>query len=215
MQSIFANSCSVSEVTLKALQSNGKGAFPQLKSAVAAVLVLQTRGGKKKFGEITRDPFKTFQQKLARKQRTRHAKYRLQSDERKQMKLAFPYNVQSTGRLISEYVPLEKFARAPLYTVQGLGQRWRAFKEGTAIVYSGAMIRRKLRKKDPFRPIEFARQAQKQFAEVNAAIQRKDKQTLRALATEYATEVGVCVCMCVCKKQCPELHCGNSVGINS
>jgi len=34
------------------------------------------------------------------------------------------------------------------------------------------MIRRKLRKKDPFRPIEFARQAQKQFAEVNAAIQR-------------------------------------------
>ena len=36
----------------------------------------------------------------------------------------------------------------------------------------GAIIRRKLRKTDPFRPIEFARQAQKQFMEVNAAMQR-------------------------------------------
>lgn len=116
MQSIFANSCSVSEVTLKALQSNGKGAFPQLKSAVAAVLVLQTRGGKKKFGEITRDPFKTFQQKLARKQRTRHAKYRLQSDERKQMKLAFPFNVQSTGGCYQVLLTLMPFTKTSLRT---------------------------------------------------------------------------------------------------
>jgi len=116
MQSIFANSCSVSEVTLKALQSNGKGAFPQLKSAVAAVLVLQTRGGKKKFGEITRDPFKTFQQKLARKQRTRHDKYRLQSDERREMKLAFPLNIQSTGGCCQVLLTLMPFTKTSLRT---------------------------------------------------------------------------------------------------
>lgn len=116
MQSIFANSCSVSEVTLKALQSNGKGAFPQLKSAVAAVLVLQTRGGKKKFGEITRDPFKTFQQKLERKQRKRHAKYKLLSDERKQMKLAFPFNVQSIGGCYQVLLTLMPFTKTSLRT---------------------------------------------------------------------------------------------------
>ena len=36
----------------------------------------------------------------------------------------------------------------------------------------GAMIRRKLRKTDPFKPIEFARRAQEQFSEVNDAIRR-------------------------------------------
>ena len=100
MQNIFANSSRVAEVTLKTWQSNGKGVFPQLRNAIAAVLVLQTRGGKKQFGDITRDPFKTFQQKLSRKQRIKHAKYRLQSDERKDMRMAFPINIQSSGGCI-------------------------------------------------------------------------------------------------------------------
>ena len=36
----------------------------------------------------------------------------------------------------------------------------------------GAMIKRKLRKVDPYRPIEFARKAQEQFVRTNEAIQK-------------------------------------------
>ena len=42
----------------------------------------------------------------------------------------------------------------------------------SSICCRGAIIRRQLRKTDPFKPIEFARKAQEQFIETNAAIQK-------------------------------------------
>ena len=38
--------------------------------------------------------------------------------------------------------------------------------------YRGALINRKLRKVDPYRPFEFARRAQEQFVQANEAIQK-------------------------------------------
>lgn len=96
MATIFSNS--VAEVALKTLQFNGRGFLPQLRPEAAAVLIIQTRGRKKKFGGITRDPFKTFQQKLHKQQQYKHAKAPLVSDERAQMKMDFPLNLQSLGR---------------------------------------------------------------------------------------------------------------------
>lgn len=96
MATIFSNS--VAEVALKTLQLNGRGFLPQLRPEAAAVLIIQTRGSKKKFGGITRDPFKTFQQKLHKQQQYKHAKAPLVSDERAQMKMDFPLNIQSLGR---------------------------------------------------------------------------------------------------------------------
>ena len=96
MATIFSNS--VAEVALKTLQFSGRGFLPQLRPEAATVLVIQTRGGKTKFGEITRDPFKTFQQKLNKQQQYKHAKTPLVSEERAQMKMDFPLNLQSLGR---------------------------------------------------------------------------------------------------------------------
>ena len=39
-------------------------------------------------------------------------------------------------------------------------------------LYRTAMIRRRLRKVDPFRPVEFAKATQQQFIDTNAALQR-------------------------------------------
>ena len=96
MATVFSNS--FVEVALRTLQFNGRGFLPQLRPEAAAVLLIQTRGGKTKFGEITRDPFKTFQKKLYKQQQYKHAKTPLVSEERAQMKMEFPLNIQSVGR---------------------------------------------------------------------------------------------------------------------
>lgn len=55
--------------------------------------------GKKsmKFGGFTRDPFKTFQNKLARMEAQKTAKTPLMSKERWERSLIYPLNVQSLG----------------------------------------------------------------------------------------------------------------------
>lgn len=63
-----------------------------------ALTLAQRRGlAKQRFGGFTRDPFKTFQKKLARSQQRKHAKQPLESDERSQQNLQLPVNVQSLG----------------------------------------------------------------------------------------------------------------------
>ena len=74
--------------------------------------------------------------------------------------------------------------------VQGWLQRWTALRESFTNMYSVAMIRRKLRSVDPFRPVEFARRAQEMFVATNAALQQRDKKSLRMLTTENALKVG-------------------------
>lgn len=78
----------------------------------------------------------------------------------------------------------------PLLFLQGWSQRWTALRESLANLYSIAIIRRKLRVVDPFRPVEFARRAQNIFVATNAALQQRNKQDLRRLTTENALEVG-------------------------
>ncbi len=66
-----------------------------LRPAVAAPGYVQSRGKKQKFGGITRDPFKSFQQKLARQQQRKHAKIPLKSEERRQKEMLMPINMTS------------------------------------------------------------------------------------------------------------------------
>lgn len=73
---------------------------------------------------------------------------------------------------------------------QGWSQRWTALRESLTNLYSVAMIRRKLKAVEPFRPVEFARLAQDMFVATNAALQQRNKQDLRRLTTENALEVG-------------------------
>ena len=61
------------------------------------ILVIPNRGSKQKWGGITRDPYKTFQHKLNRKQQENHGKLPLKSEERAQRDLLYPLNVQSLG----------------------------------------------------------------------------------------------------------------------
>ena len=74
--------------------------------------------------------------------------------------------------------------------IQGWSQRWTALRESLTNLYSVAMIRRKLKAVEPFRPVEFARLAQDMFVATNAALQQRNKQDLRRLTTENALEVG-------------------------
>ena len=95
---------------------------------------IQVRGKKQKFGGATRDPFKSLQRKLARQQQMKHAKVPLMSEERAQSTRLAPITITSigeglpgyeccrmspcdpAGQLVATYTPLEKFAKAPLYT---------------------------------------------------------------------------------------------------
>ena len=96
---------------------------------------VQVRGKKQKFGGATRDPFKSLQRKLARQQQMKHAKVPLMSEERAQSTRLAPITITSigeglpghecrrmcvfvtlAGQLVATYTPLEKFAKAPLYT---------------------------------------------------------------------------------------------------
>lgn len=60
-------------------------------------LVIPRRGGKQKWGGITRDPFKTFQKKLERKNTQMMGKMPLKSEERALRDLHYPLNFQSLG----------------------------------------------------------------------------------------------------------------------
>lgn len=97
-----------------------------------SVVFVPRRGAKQKWGGITRDPFKSLQKKLQRKVTERHTKIPLKSEERAIREMHYPLNITSLGnyyrhkyivinlfplgQMLSEYTPLEKFARAPLYT---------------------------------------------------------------------------------------------------
>ena len=59
-------------------------------------------------------------------------------------------------------------------------------KESLSTLYSVATIRRKLRKVDPYLPIEFARVVQDIFIATNYALQTRNKEELRRLTTENA-----------------------------
>ena len=77
-------------------------------SAPAAALI-QIREHAQNYGAFTRDPFKTFQRKLARKQANRNTKVPLVSTERSQTELLLPINVWSLG----EHVRFIKTASCP------------------------------------------------------------------------------------------------------
>ncbi len=51
--------------------------------------------------------------------------------------------------------------------------------------YSGALIKRKLKKNNPFRPIEFAQLSQERFIDVNKAIQRFNSIIVLSHSTTY------------------------------
>jgi hypothetical protein len=136
------------------------------------IAYIPRRGAKQKWGGITRDPYKTFQKKLQRKVAARHQKIPLKSEERAVREMQYPLNINTLGQILSDYTPLEKFARYPIYTGKGLRQRWTGFKESLQIIYAGAVIRRKLKKIIPFKPIEFARWGQEQFIAANLALQK-------------------------------------------
>ena len=76
-----------------------RGLLPQLRNGAAAV-VIQSRGGKTKYGGITRDPLIHMRQKLAQQNRRKQAKIPLLSEERKQSRLTLPVNATS----LSEYI---------------------------------------------------------------------------------------------------------------
>lgn len=59
--------------------------------------LIQARSYAQNYGSFTRDPFKSFQRKLARKQATRNTKVPLVSTERSQTELLLPVNIWSLG----------------------------------------------------------------------------------------------------------------------
>lgn len=69
----------------------------------ATVVFVPARGKKQNFGAFTRDPFKTFQKKLAKNQNIRDSKLPLMSKEREQRSLLYPLNVQSIGKGRTQY----------------------------------------------------------------------------------------------------------------
>lgn len=80
---------------LRQLVAGGIG--HQLKSSPAAV-VIQNRGGKTKYGGITRDPLIHMKQKLAQQNKRRQTKVPLMSEERKQSRVTLPVNATSLSK---------------------------------------------------------------------------------------------------------------------
>ena len=127
------------EVVLR-LYSPVAGRLSPLARTWAPLWSAQVRGKKQKFGEATRDPFKSLQRKLGREQQRKHAKVPLMSEERAQVTRLAPITASSiggclfrsllinyrvilfclhnycVGQLVATYAPLEKFAKAPFYT---------------------------------------------------------------------------------------------------
>ncbi len=75
-----------------------RGILPQLRNSTA-IAVVQNRGGKTKYGGITRDPLIHMKQKLGKKTQQKQAKIPLVSEERKQMVLTLPVSTASLSRL--------------------------------------------------------------------------------------------------------------------
>ena len=75
-----------------------RGILPQLRISTA-IAVVQNRGGKTKYGGITRDPLIHMKQKLGKKTQQKQAKIPLVSEERKQMSLTLPISTASLSRL--------------------------------------------------------------------------------------------------------------------
>ncbi|XP_011405308.2 PREDICTED: 39S ribosomal protein L45, mitochondrial-like [Amphimedon queenslandica] len=112
----------------------------------------------------------------------------LKSEERAVRDLLYPINFQNLDQFISKYVPPEKFARLPIYTLMGLRQRFEGIKESLKNIHGIATVKKRLRKIDPLKPSKFAQWGQEQFIAVNTAIQNKDKATLKSMTTESASE---------------------------
>lgn len=68
-----------------------------IRCCTPSVALVPARGKKQKFGGFTRDPFKTFQKKLAKKEAQRTEKVPLMSRERGERMLQYPYTVTSLG----------------------------------------------------------------------------------------------------------------------
>jgi len=62
------------------------------------VSFVQARGAKKKFGGITRDPYKSLKRKLALAKGQKRAKIPLMSTERKDGMMEYPMNIKSPGQ---------------------------------------------------------------------------------------------------------------------
>ena len=61
------------------------------------ILLIPRRGGKQKWGGITRDPYKTFQKRLDRQRIYEQSKVPLKSEERALRDMDYPLNFQSLG----------------------------------------------------------------------------------------------------------------------
>lgn len=61
-------------------------------------MVIQNRGGKTKYGGITRDPLIHMKQKLSKQNQRKHAKIPLVSEERKQSLITLPVKTTSLSK---------------------------------------------------------------------------------------------------------------------
>ncbi|XP_065683551.1 large ribosomal subunit protein mL45 isoform X1 [Hydra vulgaris] len=80
--------------------------------------------------------------------------------------------LDSTGIIFVTYVPPLK--KEFIFSIKGLVQRWLGFKEFIKSMYCIVNIKRKL-KPAKFKTVEFAKEAQKRFIDVNTALQKNDK----------------------------------------
>ena len=69
----------------------------------APLACIQVRGKKQKFGGATRDPFKSLQRKLARRQQMKHAKVPLISEEKAQATRLAPIIITSIGKELPKH----------------------------------------------------------------------------------------------------------------
>ena len=74
--------------------SVARGVLQQLRSGTAAV-VIQNRGGKTKYGGITRDPLIHMKKKLAKQNQRKQSKVPLVSEERQHAMMTLPMNATS------------------------------------------------------------------------------------------------------------------------
>jgi large subunit ribosomal protein L45 len=138
------------------------------------------------FGGFTRDKYLAKRFKKAREYVRSRLKSPLRTETQGFRAMKWPMAIASLNRLLFEHAPLEKKDRAPISSKLGRSQRWADSKESLSTLYSIATIRRKLRKVDPYLPIEFARRVQDMFVATNAALQGRMKEKLRMLTTENA-----------------------------
>ena len=101
MQRLFFRNLELTVVIrppIRAAMAAGCGVLRE-KNITAAGMV-QTRGAKKKFGGITRDPYQNFRKKLTRQTQMKQSKIPLMSEERKQMNVTLPMNNTSLSKLL-------------------------------------------------------------------------------------------------------------------